>query len=79
MPIGKVRFVFCDLKSWVFREEEIGAASYKRLTIPPRIWFGFQGMSEEPSLVLNLANLPHDPAELERKSREEILFNWQEA
>ena len=79
VPIGKVQFIFCDLVNGVFREECIGAESYARLTVPPKIWFGFRGMSEEPSLVLNFANLPHDPAELERKSREMIRFNWEDA
>ena len=77
VPIGTVRFVFCDLLSYSFREEEIGASNYARITVPPKIWFGFQGMSEKPSLVLNVANLPHDPAEVERKMKEEIYFNWQ--
>ena len=77
VPIGKVRFVFCDLLNYSFREEEIGASNYSRITVPPNIWFGFQGMSAKPSLVLNVANLPHDPAEVERKMREEIYFNWQ--
>ena len=77
VPIGTVRFVFCDLQLHTFREEEIGASTYARITVPPKIWFGFQGMSEKPSLVLNLANLPHDPAEVERKLEEEIHFNWQ--
>ena len=78
VPIGEVRFVFCELANTYFREEFIGAESYARLTVPPRIWFGFQGMSEKPSLVLNLANLPHDPAEIERKSIDDIEFNWRE-
>ena len=78
VPIGTIRFVFCDLKSCVIREENIGATSYKRLTVPPKIWYGFQGISEAPSLVLNLANLPHGPAEVERKSLEEIQFNWRD-
>ena len=76
VPVGDVRFVFCELASVSFREEFIGVASYARLTIPPRIWFGFQGMSDAPSLVLNLANLPHDPTEVERKSLGEIEFEW---
>ena len=79
VPIGTVRFVFFEMSNGKFREESIGTVSYARITIPPKIWFGFQGMSEAPSLVLNLANLPHDPAEVERKSRGEIQFNWQAA
>ena len=72
-----VRFVFCDLLNYNFREEELGAFAYARITVPPNIWFGFQGMSEKPSLVLNVANLPHNPAEVGRKLKEEIHFNWQ--
>ena len=78
VPIGTVRFVFCDLLRHTFREEQIGASNYSRITVPPKIWFGFQGMSEKPSLVLNVANLPHDPAEVERKMKEEIHFKWRE-
>ena len=78
VAIGTVRFVFCDLLHHSFREEEIGASNYSRITVPPNIWFGFQGMSVKPSLILNVANLPHDPAEVERKMKEEINFNWRE-
>ena len=77
VPIGTVRFVFCDLQHYNFREEEIGASNYSRITVPPNIWFGFQGMSEKLSLILNVVNLPHDPVEVERKNREDIHFNWQ--
>ena len=76
VPIGDVRFVFCEAANASYREEIIGAGCYARLTVPPRIWFGFQGISDKPSLVLNLANLSHDPEELERKSLSEIKFNW---
>ena len=77
VPIGTVRFVFCDLLHHSFREEQIGESTYARITVPPKIWFGYQGMSEKPSLVLNVSNLPHEPAEVERKMKEEIYFNWQ--
>ena len=76
VPVGTVRFIFCDLYSLAFREENIGAVSYARLTVPPGVWFGFQGISDTQSLVLNLANMPHDPAEVKRKSRGEIKFYW---
>ena len=78
VPIGIVRFVFCDLLHHSFREEQIGESTYARITVPPKIWFGFQGISAKTSLVLNVANLPHDPAEVERKMKEEIHFNWRE-
>ena len=78
VPLGEVRFVFYDPASAFFREELIGEQHYQRLTVPPKIWFGFQGMSVKPSLVLNVANMPHDPAEVERKMKEEIHFKWRE-
>ena len=28
--------------------------------------------------MLNVANMPHDPKEIERKSLEEIRFDWHE-
>ena len=78
VPLGTVRFIFYELENSSFREERIGTFSYARLTVPPRIWFGFQGISETPSLMLNVANMLHDPKEIERKSLEEIQFDWQE-
>ena len=76
VPIGKVRFVFCDLENLVFRIEEIGVNAYSRITVPPNIWFGFKGISDEPSLVFNLANIVHDPKEMRRKLTHDIPFNW---
>ena len=77
VPVGEVKFVFfLPEPQPVFREECIGASTYARLTIPPGIWFGFQGLSTPQSLVLNIANLEHDPEEGLRKTQAEISYNW---
>ena len=78
VPFGQVKFVFCDLDSQpeVFRIEEIGDYNYARLTVPPGVWFGFQGLKVNPSLVLNIADIPHDPREVRRLSEPEINYNW---
>jgi len=76
VPVGKVRFVFyldCVDK---FRVEDIGDDRYARITIPPGIWFGFQGIAEPQSLVLNVANIPHDPKEVKRLDLSEINYDW---
>jgi dTDP-4-dehydrorhamnose 3,5-epimerase len=77
VPIGLVRFVFhvadCPGK---FRVEEIGVDRYSRVTAPPGIWFGLQGLAAPQNLVLNVTDLPHDPAEVQRRSVSEIAFNW---
>lgn len=75
VPFGNVRFVFY-LGSDRFRVEEIGEARYQRITVPPGLWFGFQGCSQSRSLVLNLADMIHDPKEAERLSEANINFNW---
>lgn len=75
VPLGKVRFVF-HVPAAGFRTEEIGPANYARLTVPPGIWFGFQGRSEVSSLLLNLADIPHDPDEVQRRVVTDIPYDW---
>ena len=76
-PLGCIRFVFHQEGSVpAFRVEVIGEDRYARLTVPPGFWFGFQGLGEPRSLLMNVADLPHDPEEVLRKSVEEIQYNW---
>jgi dTDP-4-dehydrorhamnose 3,5-epimerase len=81
VPIGKVRFVFADTNSYGeftenFKVIEIGLENYSRITVPPGIWFGFQGLMPSPNLILNIGDLPHDPSEVDLKNLEEVPFNW---
>jgi dTDP-4-dehydrorhamnose 3,5-epimerase len=66
VPVGEVRFVFVSSDFKQRREECIGIANYARLTVPPGIWFGFEGLASPSSMLLNIANIIHDPNELER-------------
>jgi dTDP-4-dehydrorhamnose 3,5-epimerase len=74
VPVGQVRFVFSVYNA--IRVEEIGINNYSRITVPPGVWFGFQGLGQTSSLILNVANLPHDPKEVERLSINELDYNW---
>jgi dTDP-4-dehydrorhamnose 3,5-epimerase len=76
VPVGRVRFVFYSRETDAFRIEEIGSDRYARLTVPPGIWFGFQGMSAPCSILLNIANIVHDPTEVQRAATSEIKFDW---
>jgi len=76
VPVGQARFVFRLDGTEEFRVEEIGVARYARLTVPPGIWFGFKGLLEPQSLVLNIASIPHDPNEVERLTLSEIKYDW---
>lgn len=79
VPVGEVRFVFhvADNPGIAeFRVETIGSCRYARLTVPPGIYFGFQGVAPTQSLILNVADYPHDPEEVERRPSSDVAFDW---
>ena len=79
VPIGKVRFVFHDaINPNEFREEIIGENNYCRLTVPPKIWFGFQGLSDHASLVTNISDIEHDDSEIHKADINTFSFKWSE-
>jgi dTDP-4-dehydrorhamnose 3,5-epimerase len=75
VPVGSVNFVFFD--SINFKTVRANAENYVRITVPPNIWFGFKGSSQEDSLVLNIANIEHDPLETKRLPVSSIQFDWE--
>ena len=77
VPVGEVGFVF-HLTNQIngFRTENIGEERYLRLTVPPGIWFGFQGIATERSLLTNMADIAHDPDEVLRKKISEFDYHW---
>ena len=77
VPSGTVKFVFFDEQFKSHKELTIGRLNYCRVTVPPKIWFAFQGLDNKyPNLVFNFANLQHDPNEVIRKEINEIFYNW---
>ena len=81
VPSGKVKFVFFDdrentLIKKRFEEIIISKINYKRITVPPNIWFGFKGIGKENNLVVNLSNIEHSDDEVERKEINEINYKW---
>jgi dTDP-4-dehydrorhamnose 3,5-epimerase len=79
VPVGEIRFVlFDDRRGSItqFQEVKLSNDNYCRLTVPPMIWVGFQGLSDGGSMLLNIANIEHDPYEVVRKNLEKIEFNW---
>ena len=82
VPHGLVKFViFDEKKPDKFNEVILGNShatihSYKRLIIEPNLWFGFQGIGNMMSLVVNLADIEHDPNEAEKTKLSSIKYNW---
>ena len=75
VPIGCIHFVFFDSKG-ENRQEVVGENRYVRLTVPPGIWFGFKGLGESKSMLLNVADIKHHDAEVERKDSDHFDFFW---
>ena len=72
-----MRFVFYSSEnSNEPRIDDIGESNYARLTIPPGIWFGFQGRSPGNSLIMNVANIAHDPEEVLNRPISDFLYDW---
>jgi len=81
VPLGSVRFVIYDTRqnssSYGKCEDVIlSQKNYYRLTVPPMLWLGFQGMGESANMLLNIANITHSPEEVDRKEMNEIKYDW---
>ena len=79
VPVGEIRFVLFDdreVSNTQFQEIIISKGNYCRLTVPPMVWMGFQGLSESGSMLLNIADIEHEPDEVNRKEMSEINYNW---
>ena len=77
VPIGEAKFVFYSQETHEYRTEIIGSERYCRLTVLPGTWVAFQGLSERRSLILNVANIPHDSNEADTCGLQDIIFNWE--
>lgn len=76
VPVGEVRFVFFSEQDASFLEVEIGKKNYQRITVQPEIWFGFKGIHESTSIIINIANIEHNPDEGLKKSINEFNYEW---
>jgi dTDP-4-dehydrorhamnose 3,5-epimerase len=79
VPIGEIRFVLFDdrkVSNNQFQEVVVSKGNYCRLTVPPMIWMGFQNLSNDSSMLLNIADMEHNPNEIDKKSIKQIEFNW---
>ena len=79
VPVGEIRFILFDerkVSNTQFQEIVISKNNFCRLTVPPMILMGFQGLSDGGSMLLNIANIEHNVHEVDKKKIEQIEFNW---
>jgi dTDP-4-dehydrorhamnose 3,5-epimerase len=79
VPVGKIRFVLHDDRpdsptNGETLSVEIGPDNYQRLTVPPAVWMAFEGVNEGMNLLLNIADMQHDPNEVERADLEKFKY-----
>ncbi len=73
---GQIRVVTYNDNDLKFLEFTLSPENYRRLTVPPMYWVGFQGASHDKNILLNIANIPHDPDEVDRKEIQEVDYKW---
>jgi dTDP-4-dehydrorhamnose 3,5-epimerase len=79
VPVGEIRFTLFDdreVSNTQFQEVVISKNNYCRLTVPPMIWMGFQGLSVGGALLLNIANIEHDANETDHLEIDKINYDW---
>ena len=70
VPVGCIRFRLHDDRpdspsSGQSEEVELSLENYQRLTVPPGVWLAFEGIADGLNLLLNIADIPHDPTEVD--------------
>ncbi|WP_151448093.1 dTDP-4-dehydrorhamnose 3,5-epimerase family protein [Lacisediminimonas profundi] len=69
VPVGTLQLVVFDDRKGSKSEGRLQVMklgrpdNYRRVTIPPGLWYGFSCLSEVPALLANCADIPHDPQE----------------
>jgi dTDP-4-dehydrorhamnose 3,5-epimerase len=83
VPVGSIKLVLYDDRPGSptrgqLDEIYLGEGAYHLVKVPPHVWNGFKGLGVAPSLVVNVASIPHDPTEIERLDphHSRIPYDW---
>jgi len=81
VPVGSIRFALFDDRensetNGKYMDVTLSLDNYYRLTVPPNIWMTFKGVGNSLNLLLNISNLEHDPAEVDRDDSNMKEFSW---
>ncbi len=72
---GEIEFVVYDEYTKKFFSTKLSSNNYQRLTLKPDSWMAFKGIGED-NMLLNIANLEHDPDEAINIDLKEIIYEW---
>ncbi len=84
IPVGIIRLVIYDdrQKSSTrgnLAEFKVGRPNhYSLIHIPPMLWYGFQSLNKQTSLIANCTDLPHTPLEDDTlpQDSDRIPYQW---
>lgn len=77
VPVGRIQFRVHDEAAGRFADIVLGPGDdYARLTVAPGLWMAFGGLDAQTSMLLNIADLPHDPAEAVTGERDRFAWEW---
>lgn len=84
VPVGRIRIAVYDLRDSSVTHGNLQVLdlgrpdAYGRLRIPPGLWYGFRCISAAPALIVNCADLPHEPSESESRPADDpsIPYQW---
>ena len=73
VPVGEIQFMAFDDRidsptSGRVGKISLSVVNYGRLTIPPMVWLAFKGASNGVNMLLNVADLIHDPLEADNRA-----------
>ena len=75
VPFGEIRFIVHDgnrdkkeIPIEPLIDVVLGDTNYCRLTVPPNFWVAFKGIGANTNMLMNVANIEHDPNESVNKS-----------
>lgn len=63
VPKGRIRFHLEAEESEVIDTVILGDGAYARLFVPPGIWMAFEGLDRAGNILMNFADIEHDPSE----------------
>ncbi|MBK8562723.1 MAG: dTDP-4-dehydrorhamnose 3,5-epimerase family protein [Saprospiraceae bacterium] len=79
VPVGNIRFLLHDERLdspsiGMLEAVTLSIENYQRLTVPPGVWLAFEGLDDGLNLLLNIVDLPHDPAASDTKPFEPMAY-----
>ena len=82
IPVGEVTFILFDDRENSnsvnnFFTVTLSPSNYYRLTVPPGIWHAFRGHNHDLNLILDIADIQHQPDEIIRANIHDIHFEWE--